>query len=75
MKILQVDVTSLPAKILVTFLNKIPLSTSRAFLETKCFMDSLTCAEQDSPALQRRIIPPASTGASEPHTGQCSGKR
>ena len=37
MKILQVDVTSLPAKILVTFLNKIPLKESEDEIKRKLF--------------------------------------
>ena len=37
MKILQVDVTSLPAKILVTFLNKIPLKKSEDEIKRKLF--------------------------------------
>ena len=37
MKILQVDVTSLPAKILVTFLNKIPLNESEDEIKRKLF--------------------------------------
>ena len=37
MKILQVDVTSLPAKILVTFLNKIPLKESEDEIKGKLF--------------------------------------
>ena len=53
-------------------LSPIP-STSIARRETKCFRDSLRCAPQINPPVQRVTASPSTRSTSEPHTGQWAG--